>query len=623
MCLLFIGPISFAQRIKGQHQFTRSCVSITTEETKTVKEEVNLTRGESRAVIMSDDFSDTTNWIITTSGQGAWEIRNTTPSQVSTYMGNMASTTASNGFAVFNGIQYLINGSVDPQLTHVTLADTIDLSAYPAVILSFEQRYRAFNYDTTIVELSNDGGVTWNSIVVNSDIATNAAAVQNTINLNVSTYIGGSANSRIRFTWKNESDSDQYGSGYGWMIDDVVLSEAPQNDIVLNRSFIDWENRYGNYTFLPLEDAGQASFRGAIFNNGSAVQNNVKLNVRVDSASTTIYSDSTAGKTLNVVTYDTLTLDNPMFVPSKKGEHNITFTITQDETDSIPANNTEQFLFTVTDTIYGRDHGDVASAPRISPSQYTWGGTNPGHQDGIIMGMLYPMYKDQEINSLSVYLHDSSAIGTGVKGVVFKWDTVGESFVKILESEIYAIDAADKKNKWVTLPFSKTGMEEFVKSGDELLVGVEMIGLSGTGSGMKTVYLLNDNITDHYGEVLTFVIFPSGGLGSFTSATPFIRLNLNKSTIWIKETKLSLNISLYPNPASNSASLIYDLPSSANVTLRIADVTGKEIMSINEGNKAAGKQAITISTATLTNGIYFYTLTAGDASVTKKLVIVE
>ena len=73
-------------------------------------------------------------------------------------MVTMASSTASDGFAVFNGIQYLLNANVDFQDAAIELNDTLDLSNYPSVTLEFEQMYRAFNYDKTFVELSTDYG---------------------------------------------------------------------------------------------------------------------------------------------------------------------------------------------------------------------------------------------------------------------------------------------------------------------------------------------------------------------------------------------------------------------------------------------------------------------------------
>ena len=56
--------------------------------------------------IAYNTFDDVTDWTISAPNlQGQWEVVTSTPTDVVNYMGTMASSTASDGFAVFNGIQ--------------------------------------------------------------------------------------------------------------------------------------------------------------------------------------------------------------------------------------------------------------------------------------------------------------------------------------------------------------------------------------------------------------------------------------------------------------------------------------------------------------------------------------
>ena len=88
--------------------------------------------------IAYNTFDDVTDWTISTTNlQGQWEVVTSTPTDVVNYMGTMASSTASDGFAVFNGIQYLLNANVDFQDAAIELNDTLDLSNYPSVTLEF------------------------------------------------------------------------------------------------------------------------------------------------------------------------------------------------------------------------------------------------------------------------------------------------------------------------------------------------------------------------------------------------------------------------------------------------------------------------------------------------------
>ncbi len=145
-------------------------------------------------IIWENDFSATAStnpWTITTEGQGTFEIGNTASVGTSnpdliTYLGAMATTgtTATNGYAFFDGIQYLLTVPpvVEIQNSSIT-SSTIDLSLYaqPSITLSFNQRFRHFNYDETYVEMSQDGGSTWvYSQQVNAGEATNGTSLQNT-----------------------------------------------------------------------------------------------------------------------------------------------------------------------------------------------------------------------------------------------------------------------------------------------------------------------------------------------------------------------------------------------------------------------------------------------------------
>jgi hypothetical protein len=76
-----------------------------------------------------------------------------------------------------------------------------------------------------------------------------------------------------------------------------------------------------------------------------------------------------------------------------------------------------------------------------------------------------------------------------------------------------------------------------------------------------------------------------------------------------------------PNPAANSTTIKYELKENANVTLRVFDIAGKEVIHINEGTKSSGIYTIELNTASLQNGIYFYTFEADGEKITRKMTI--
>lgn len=112
-----------------------------------------------------------------------------------------------------------------------------------------------------------------------------------------------------------------------------------------------------------------------------------------------------------------------------------------------------------------------------------------------------------------------------------------------------------------------------------------------------------------------------------------------------KEDKLftSFNLSnAYPNPFNPSTTIEYTVPASTFdlslhqgsgnseklVTLKVYDALGREVSTLVDENKSAGTYKITFNVktlhaASLPSGIYFYRLTAGSYSETKKLVLLK
>ncbi|MCX6296054.1 MAG: T9SS type A sorting domain-containing protein, partial [Bacteroidetes bacterium] len=85
------------------------------------------------------------------------------------------------------------------------------------------------------------------------------------------------------------------------------------------------------------------------------------------------------------------------------------------------------------------------------------------------------------------------------------------------------------------------------------------------------------------------------------------------------------NLSIYPNPASQTATLSYTLIKKSNVKIELMDVLGKKIMEVNKINQTEGDYSFLFSKQELNlkNGIYFVKFSIDNSGVTKKLVISE
>jgi hypothetical protein len=83
----------------------------------------------------------------------------------------------------------------------------------------------------------------------------------------------------------------------------------------------------------------------------------------------------------------------------------------------------------------------------------------------------------------------------------------------------------------------------------------------------------------------------------------------------------------YPNPFNPTTKINYDLPLDSKVSIRIFDMTGREVTSIVNGIQPAGYYTVQFNAGSLSSGTYFYNITAEGGNTkfftTKKMILVK
>jgi len=79
----------------------------------------------------------------------------------------------------------------------------------------------------------------------------------------------------------------------------------------------------------------------------------------------------------------------------------------------------------------------------------------------------------------------------------------------------------------------------------------------------------------------------------------------------------------YPNPFNRTTQIDYELPQRSFVTLKIYDVLGKEIATLVNSSREPGPYTTNWNAQNYPSGVYFYRLTAGSYTMTKKLVLMK
>lgn len=86
------------------------------------------------------------------------------------------------------------------------------------------------------------------------------------------------------------------------------------------------------------------------------------------------------------------------------------------------------------------------------------------------------------------------------------------------------------------------------------------------------------------------------------------------------EFKLEQN---YPNPFNPVTTINYSLPKASNVSIKIYDMLGNEVMNIVNEFKQAGNYSASVDASSLASGVYFYKMEAGNYKDAKKMILVK
>ncbi len=116
-------------------------------------------------------------------------------------------------------------------------------------------------------------------------------------------------------------------------------------------------------------------------------------------------------------------------------------------------------------------------------------------------------------------------------------------------------------------------------------------------------------------------------VGTFSTGTPRIKKFVN-SGVSVKKEDLGVPqkyelLQNYPNPFNPTTVINFSIPKSGLVTLKVYNVLGQEVAELVNDVKPAGNYEVTFDASDLTSGMYIYTITSGNFSSTKKMMLLK
>ena len=104
-------------------------------------------------------------------------------------------------------------------------------------------------------------------------------------------------------------------------------------------------------------------------------------------------------------------------------------------------------------------------------------------------------------------------------------------------------------------------------------------------------------------------------------------MEVNKEEVWSSVEENNIPIfdydvaQNYPNPFTGTSVVKVNVRQATSLTLEVVNMMGQQVYSFDAGVANPGVKEITIDASKLTTGVYFYTVRAGETSITKKMIV--
>ncbi len=548
------------------------------------------------------------------------------------YAGTLAainSPTACTGVALFNSDFYdnagtpgnFGNGDCAAPQQGALISPSIDLSAVApdaGLAVKFYQGIRQFQSEH-YVGWSIDGGMTWDSTLVNGDLEVNSTLVSRIERVKLPPEVNGQSDVRIKFS--------MFGNYYFWLVDDVQIIERESYNLAIDNFFAIPPN-----TITPASQIAPFGFLADVRNQGAAGQDEVVLNMTIINNETQEVVYTTSLDYGNIPA-DSL-VENQAFTdlytpPAEVGVYTGIYSITSPNEEFDPEDNVQGFLFAISDTTFAKDLGGgfTSVAPNFDDTP-TWSYGNYYY---------VPNGNGYEVRSITFGIgNPEEAAGLFIVGTLLKWTDANEDGIsqaderELVEFVEYEVQGNEEINAPINVAFpNPPALEDDTEylmmmnyNGPIRATATDDLALQYLATSLLADSLANgrSDYATLFGDTDDFTTAEYGASGNFTA---LLRMHINTIAVDVDETLAIENkVELFPNPTSDELTIRFDLVEAAEkVTLRVTDAAGRVIS--QSPFKNVQRNSFTFDVSHLTSGIYYMDIITKAGRRTERFVVAK
>jgi hypothetical protein len=575
-------------------------------------------------------------------GPGTWHWTNVASTSAFT-MGAMASTTAANGWMIFDSDSLGTACSCAP--SGYLQSPAINCSAHTTVRLNFENYFRKFN-DSCSVWVSTSPSFSSYSVypvTFNNSLGGNVSTANpSMVHLNISGAAASQPTVYIRFVYYGYT-----GGSYSWMIDDMSLAELDPVDASLEKGAILYYGgtNVGFSTFgtKPLKMVDTVFPITFASNLGATALTAAPVNAKIFQGATSVYDyNQTVDLPVNAV--DSLVNFGTVatYLPTAKASYIVGFNIAPTG-DADPTNNVDSTRFAVTDSTWSQNAPNSLLTGsyyvhRPSSSSGAAVSFTPGTKFDVAAG------HSDTLTSVSVSFGSTTTAGSKVAVQIYHFEpgsgsggswiydgtttyhNLGTSEISTSTGLVYATFPIDviTTGGQIVLDGGSTGISyAAVVKGDAVTGTVLVNATENAGPSSIIGFIGVDDTSANDGN--SSQGFGNSGLPSGLDATPMVRLNFGKVNYSSAVQQISSAVAsvggAYPNPANNTVNIPVTVGQDATLTVTLSNLLGQVVKSTVLNANSGQTVKATFTTGELASGVYLYTVEANGQRTTGRVSV--
>lgn len=568
------------------------------------------------------DSGNNSVWMMANSQSPAGEF--------STNISALASPTASNGWVIFDCDLYNtpISSGVE-DVSGALMTPVLDCSDKSSVIVEYYQyfRYCCFPMSPLTLEVSTNGGQSWTVYPAHGSFIPSANTLSaNALLTRVDISCAAAFESNVLIRWGYDLANVGSYSHYFWGIDDISIYEnTVEHDLEIVQTlngdvWNDWE-----YRVIPFEQrvltANGGLLAGVVFrNNGFANEPNTVIQIDIlDENGTSVYSSTTPpflthsfANTPECPSYllDTLYISTG-WVPSAIGKYTVRATISSDNEDLVPTNNSKDRVVEYTNCEYG--HEDSANLTGERRPRAAQGNSSQFDPTGYGSFFTFPN-TGSVAHGISVAFGTNTDVGVDFSAVLYRTNGSLNQTGEIVSAQEYITTEGQLNGQYHYYPYDAPHN-----------INNTQVYFAAVLNDVQSPLELTIRAEPNSDSDNSTAVYERGGSGAFVwfqsqTWSPALRLILC-SQVGVEEIvkdEILSRFMISPNPANEIARISYELNTSTAVAYEVRDMMGRLVEYANLGRMQPGLNTINLNVGNYANGNYTIGIVVDNARMFSK-----